>query len=314
MFKNKWLVFMVTILAAFTWLTASPETIDIGVAWIGESGMQNKVSAEFEKELKKLAPQIKLEYKKELASLEALSEVVKQWEKKKKAVVLLRSNAAQWAGRNPPKIPTFIGGCNHPVQLGILKNLSAPEGNITGVTYYVSKETQFEVFREVLPCVDSLLLLLEKGHPSSALDEKSTSTLCKIKNIKLKVTYCSSCDDILQAVNAHKDGVTAVIIGSQALMLDSTEAVVNAAGKTPVLAFNKKPIKSGALCGLAADDAKLGRMLAQSVVDVVVKGKAIKAVGVKMDPAPRIYINTKSALTLGIKIPDEIKKRAVLIE
>jgi putative ABC transport system substrate-binding protein len=43
-------------------------------------------------------------------------------------MVILRSNGAKWLGENLPSVPTFIGGCNNPVQLGSLKNMQAPEG------------------------------------------------------------------------------------------------------------------------------------------------------------------------------------------
>ncbi len=110
---------------------------DIGVAWVGKSGMANRVLAGFEETIKKAGSDIKIEYKKELAGLDDLKATVEAWQKDKKGMVILRSNGAKWLGKNPPQVPTFIGGCNHPVQLGAVKSLDSPEGNITGVTYFI---------------------------------------------------------------------------------------------------------------------------------------------------------------------------------
>ena len=69
-----------------------------------------------------------------------------------------------------------------------------------------------------------------------------------------------------------------------------------------------------ALCGVVADDVKLGGMLAESVVDVLVKGKAIKDVPVKTDPKPRLVINIATAKRLGLEISFEILETAKIIE
>ncbi|MCP4686465.1 MAG: hypothetical protein GY859_00340, partial [Desulfobacterales bacterium] len=83
---------------------------------------------------------------------------------------------------------------------------------------------------------------------------------------------------------------------------------------TPVFSYSSKPVKDGALGGFVADDGALGYMLAQTVVDVLIKGKAIKDAPVKVDPDPKFYVNAKSAEALGVEIPYEILEAAELIE
>ncbi len=68
----------------------------LGLAWFGTSGMAKRVSAGFEKGMKEPAPDVAIEYKKELASEEEFARVVAAWEKEKNGMVLLRSNAATW--------------------------------------------------------------------------------------------------------------------------------------------------------------------------------------------------------------------------
>ena len=144
--------------------TAASAT-EIGVAWAGKSGMAVRVSDGFAQGMKELAPDIKIEYKKDLGTMEELADVAGKWEKEKNGMVLLRSNAAKWLGQNPPSIPTFIGGCNNPTELGAVKDLQAPEGNITGVTYYLPVDSQFDIFQAIIPDLKSVLLLLGDGTP-----------------------------------------------------------------------------------------------------------------------------------------------------
>ncbi|MCP4574758.1 MAG: hypothetical protein GY846_00520 [Deltaproteobacteria bacterium] len=287
---------------------------DIGLAWAGKSGMAKRVTAGFDQGMKELAPDIKIEYQKELPSIDDLAVVAGKWEKEKNGMVLLRSNGAKWLGQNPPAIPTFIGGCNNPKQLGAVKNLQAPEGNITGVTYYLPVDTQFEIFQAIIPDLKSVLLLLGAGNPSAPVDQAATKAVCEKLGIKYEEKLCDTEEDAIKAVEANKGKVSVIIIGNQSLNIDNAENIVKAAGNTPVLSYSSKPVKVGALGGFVADDKKLGYMLAESVVAVLKNGKAIKAVPVKVDPEPKFYINAKTAEALKIEIPFTILESATVIQ
>ena len=84
--------------------------------------------------------------------------------------------------------------------------------------------------------------------------------------------------------------------------------------KTPTFSFADAPVKSGAVAGVAADDVKLGELLAESVVDVVIKRRPISQVPVKMDPDPQISINESMMKNLGLKFPDAILKKATFVQ
>lgn len=288
--------------------------IDIGLAWAGKSGMAERVTQGFDQGIAELAPDIKVEYQKELGSVELLAEQAKAWSVTKKGMVLLRSNAAEWLGQNPPSIPTFIGACNHPVQLGALNNMDAPEGNVTGVTYFLPARTQFDIYTAIIPDLKSVLLLVEKGHPGSAVDQSETKAVCKNLNIEYHEVVCASVYDAIAATKANDGKVSAIIFGNQALLLDNARAIIDSASKTPFISYSSAPVKAGALGGFAANDVKLGYMLAQSVIDVLKNGKSIEEVPVKTDPKPTFFVNVSTAQKLGVEIPYDILESAKIIE
>jgi putative tryptophan/tyrosine transport system substrate-binding protein len=287
---------------------------DVGVAWVGKSGMAKRVFAGFEKGMKEFGQDIKLEFHKELGSLDDLVVIVDKYQKEKDGMVILRSNGAKWLGKNPPTIPTFIGGCNNPVQLGALQNMNAPEGKITGVTYFLPVATQFETFKAILPDMKSVLLLLGAGNPSAEVDKSETKEVCANLGLEYNVKVLATKEDALKTVRENKDKVSMIIIGNQAEIMDGAKDLVVAAGKTPVVSYSSKPVKDGALGGFVADDQILGYMLAQSVVEVLSKGMSVSAVPVKVDPNPKFFVNAKTAQTLGIEIPYEVLQAAEVIE
>ncbi len=319
---KKWTGYIVMAFIFLVSVSGWSKDYKVGVAWYGKSGMADTVAKGLEESIKASIPGVQLECHPSLKDAEELDGVVKQFQQDKDAMVILRSNGAQYLIENPPTIPTFIGACNNPVDLGVIKNLKSPEGNITGVTYSLSVETQFETFRAIVPKIKSMVLLLEEGHPSSAIDQAGTKELCKKLKIEYQEKFCKvyknkegkvddetrqkTFQEVTAAVEEFKGKVSIIVLGNQALFIDNAKVVMDAAGKTPVLAYSAKSVKDGALCGLSADDLKLGRMLGDSIAEVLVKGKAIKEVPVKVDLKPQLYINVKTAEALKLEIPYEI--------
>lgn len=312
--KIKYIAIMVFLMIFVIGGTAAAEKIRFGVAWVKKSGMTSRVAKGFEEEITEIAPNIKIEYQKELSSMDELADVIKRFQKEKDGMLVMRSPGVKYIVENPPSIPTFIGGCNNPALLGAVKNMDSPEGNITGVTYYLPRDTQIKVFKSILPKMDSLLLLVEKGHPSSLIDRTETREVCSKMNIQYNEKSCSSRQDIITTINSFKAKVSAIVLGTQVLIIDNTCNIVETSGKTPVLSYSSEPVKDGALCGFAADDVKLGRMLATSVADVLMRGKSFKEVPVKVDPDPKFYLNIKVAQRLGIEIPLEVLELATILE
>ena len=151
---GKWLFTPITIiLTALLMVPGAALAADkqIGVMWMGESGLAKDVSRGFLQQIKSKAPEIDMEFKIELPGVEAAEPIYRKWQKEKDGVVFLRSSGARYMGKNPPQIPGFIGGCSHPTLLGAVYNLEAPEGMITGVTYYLDARKKIAVFQRLFP-------------------------------------------------------------------------------------------------------------------------------------------------------------------
>ena len=288
----------------------------IAVMWVGKAGMANAVLMGFLQRAKSIAPNMEIQLRRQLGSMQEAETIFREFESTMDGIVFLRSNGAEFLAKADPKIPCFIGGCNNPAFLGAVKNLSAPDGNITGVTYFIPHEQIFQVMLTLFPQVKSVGLLLEKDHPSTVIDQEGTRAQCQ----KLKLAYnevlASNRDQLMEGVAKFAGKVDIFIIGNAALAIDNTVSILAAANRTrtPIFSFAEKPVKAGAVVGMVADDTKLGSMLADSVVDVVINGKPVSKVPVKTDPAPKILINKAMMQDLGLKFPEEILQRAVFAE
>ena len=155
----------------------------------------------------------------------------------------------------------------------------------------------------------------KKGMPAPPSSNRERGEQCDRLGITYNEVVASNLNELLDGTRRLSGSVDLFIISSTRLVMDNIVnllPILNPA-KIPTFSFAEEPVKAGAVAGVAADDAKLGRFLAESVVDVVVKGKPVSQVPVKTDPDPRITINEPMMNSLGLKFPDAMLKKAELV-
>jgi putative ABC transport system substrate-binding protein len=192
--------------------------------------------------------------------------------------------------------------------------MDAPEGNVTGVTYFIPHQVPLQSYVAILPNAESMLLVLQEGHPSGPIDEEGTMAACESLGLTCEAQYVANADELGQVVGENASDYSAILLANTRLTIDEASVAVEAAGETPVFAYTGRPVERGVLAGFVADDHKLGRMLADQVVDVVVEGAPVSEVSVGTDDAPILYVNMSTAQRLGVEIPFQMLSTATIIE
>lgn len=288
----------------------------IAVMWEGKSGMTKRVHMGFLQKMKAIAPNVEITTKREIPDMQEAERVFREFEGTTNGIVFLRSSGAEFLAKANPRVPSFVGGCTNPLYLGAIKNLNAPEGNITGVTYFIPYEKRFQIIKTLFPNVKSVCLFVQKGHPATFIEQEGTRNECDRLKIQFNEVVAENANQLMEGAQKLAGKVDLFIISSTALVMDNTMGLVGVANKskTPLFSFAEGRAKLGAVAELAADDEILGGMLAESVVDVVVKGKPVSQVPVKMDPDPKVIINQSIVQLMGLKFPDEIVQKAEIIK
>jgi putative ABC transport system substrate-binding protein len=288
----------------------------VAVIWEGKSGMTKRVHMGFMHRMRAIGPEVKIINRVELPSIQDAEKAFRELEPTVDGIVFLRSSGAEFLGKANPKVPSFVGGCNNPVDLGAVKQLDAPEGNVTGVTYFIPYEKRFEVLKKMFPAAKSIGIVLQKGHPATPIDQKGTKEQCDRLGLAYQEVVAENANQLLQGAEALADKVQVLIISATGLVIDNTVNLVGIQNrkKVPLFSYAEGRAKLGALAELAARDEELGSMLADSVVDVVAKGKRVAQVPVKMDPKPSLVINDGIAKMLNVSVPSELQGQVQLVQ
>ena len=246
--------------------TRISEAKEIAVIWDTKSAMVSNVVMGFLPAVRQLAPDLKVTLYRELKDMEEAKRVFHECESKVDGIVFLRSSGAEYLGKVTPKVPCFIGACNNPQELGVIKNLNAPEGVVTGVTYFIPYEKRFDIIRNLFQNVKSVALLVERGHPSGPIEQAGTSAECKRRGISYKEVVAS---DLKELLGGTKDigPVDLVILTNTRLVMDNATSLltITNATKPPIFSYADKPVKSGAVAGIAGHSGLLANCTGKSV-------------------------------------------------
>ncbi len=184
----------------------------IAVMWEGKSGMTKRVHSGFLAKMKEIAPGLEITSKRELGNMQEAEGIFREFEKSMDGIVFLRSSGAEFLATANPKIPCFVGGCNNPMYLGAIKNLNAPEGNITGVTYFVPYEKRFEIIKLLFPNTKSVCLLLQKGHPATSIEQEGTRMECERLKLKYDEVVAENSKQLIEGAQKFQGTVDLFLI------------------------------------------------------------------------------------------------------
>jgi putative ABC transport system substrate-binding protein len=292
---------------------ASAAERKIAVMWVGKSHRPTNLILGFLPKLRELAPDIQVKLHRQLKSMDEAEAIFHDAEKTMDGIVFLDSTGAEFLATANPKIPCFRGATNNPVDLGVMKSLEAPEGKVTGVTYYVPYNKRFEIIMQLFPNIKRVGLVVELADPSGLIEQQETRSQCARIGLKYSDVVASDLKKLVEETNKMADNVDIIVISNTRLAMEFTVSLLPMANtkKIPVFSYSCEPVKEGVVAGMGVDESKLGRMLAESVVDVIVNRKPVSRVPVKMDPDPAVCINQGMMKSLGLKFPDAVLKKAV---
>ena len=202
-----------------------------------------------------------------------------------------------------------------PVRDGLVKSLSHPGTNLTGV-YGARDEVdkQLEIYQRLVPNLRRMLTLVDPTDKRTKrlLPGFQAAAAQLARPIQLDIREASSDQDLKRVFHSLKPGeVDGVFLLSPSLRLNHTALTIRLAkqARLPVQAHRKEWVEQGALFSYGIDLPLIGRTAAR-YVDSILKGTSPADLPVEEVPKLELAINLKTAGRLGIKVPQEMIVRA----
>jgi putative ABC transport system substrate-binding protein len=212
-------------------------------------------------------------------------------------------------------IPVVFETGGDPIQLGLVQSLNRPGGNITGVSQtnveIVAK--RLELMHELLPTVRVFALLVNQAN--SALAEpvtKEVQTAARALGVELYVLSASTVDELDAAfTKLIQSQAGGLVIGPDPLYTSESEQLAALATRyaVPAIFENREFAAAGALVSYSGSILEAYR-LTGVYTGRVLKGEKPSDLPVLRATKVELYINLKTAKTLGVTVPLPLSGRA----
>jgi len=229
-------------------------------------------------------------------------------------IVTVDTPPTQAAQRATSIIPIVIAVSADPVGAGLVKSLSHPGGNATGLSLLAPETDQktLEVLKDTLPKTRRVAMIFDPKNRGMMIRLKAIETAATNLAIELQTIPALSSNELAVALGvAANDPPDALFVLSPIYAAHQKEILEFATkAKVPMLVDTSGLAgEPGVLLSYGADIAALFRRAA-AFVDKILKGAKPADLPVEQPAKFDLVINLKTAKTLGVSVPSTVLLRA----
>ena len=233
-----------------------------------------------------------------------------------KADVIVTNNlpGTQAAQRATSTIPIVFSGIADPVSNGVVKSLSRPEGNVTGLSLMMIDiiPKQVELLASIVPKLSRIAYLQNPQVPIYKAVLRSVQASAQQIGATVLSVEAKNTEEIERGFIKMADwGAQGLMVWTDPYVYGQRSQIAQLASRNrvPSMCFFVEEAEAGYLCSYGQDRVENYRHTAV-FVDKILKGAKPSDLPVEQPTIFPFVINLKTAKALGIKIPPAVLLRA----
>jgi putative ABC transport system substrate-binding protein len=221
------------------------------------------------------------------------------------------TTAIQAARRATDTLPIVMAGGGDPVATGLVRSLSRPGGNITGVSLLGQELVPkgFSLLREVLPRARRIDLLANAANPANAFFARVTSEAGLALGVESRLLEVRQPDDLEPTImSTQADAVLA--LADPMFGIHARRIADNAIKRRlPLASFGRSYVEAGYLMSYAVSFPDVFRQAAD-YADRILRGANPAQLPIEQPTRYELVFNLKTARALRLMIPQSLLQRA----
>jgi len=211
-------------------------------------------------------------------------------------------------------IPIVMAIVADPVAAGLVDSLARPGANATGFSIVAPElgTKRLQLLNEIAPNLSSIAVLSNSKNPQSKIEMKEMRTAAQAMGLQLHPAEISSEDDLENAfLVMNKVGAQALIVLTDPILFSQRKRIIDLASKykLPAVYSFQGFVEEGGLLSYGPSDVDLFRRAA-GYVDRILKGAKPGELPVEQPTKFDLYVNLRTAKTLGLTMPESFLSRA----
>jgi putative ABC transport system substrate-binding protein len=217
------------------------------------------------------------------------------------------ANSAEAANAATATIPIVFANGGDPVKLRLVRSLNRPDGNATGVTYFLSElgPKRLELLRELVPRATVIAFLINPTNPVTESDTKNLQAVAGSIGQQVRFLSASSESDLDTAfAMLVEQRANALLVNNDAFFSSRYEQIVALAARyaVPAIYYLRDFVTAGGLASYGPSVLDGYRQVG-TYVGRILKGEKPANLPVMQPTKFELIINLKTAKILGLTVP-----------
>ena len=259
---------------------------------------------------------VAIEYRWAEGRYDRVPEMAGELVRRQVAVIAATGTPAMLAAKAAtPAIPIVFTTGTDPVQLGVVTSLNRPGGNVTGVTTLNVEVApkRLELARELIPGTSTVAVLINRTNPETETELRIMQTAASALGLQLHVLDASTehdFDTIFAALHQTPARVL-VIAGADPFLISRSEqlAELTVRHAVPAIFQFREFVAAGGLISYGGSVTDAYRQ-AGIYAGRILKGEKPGELPVQQATKVELFVNLKTARTLGLTVPTALLVRA----
>ena len=215
-------------------------------------------------------------------------------------IVPIGTGASQSAAAATKEIPVIFAAVSYPVDAGLVKDVSKPEANVTGVSDAIDVEQIFNLAFELTPDIETFGFIYNTGEPNKAKE------FCDGKGIKYVEATITNSSELTQAAQSLVEKADAIFTPTDNTVASAMPILSAEAHKAgiPVYTGADSMVIDGGFATVGIDYTILGRQVAE-IVKKVIDGVEISNIPAETLSEFTTIVNSTTAKKIGLELSEE---------
>lgn len=260
-------------------------------------------------------PSLVIAYRSAEGRTEAFPQLAAELVRAKVDLILTRGTPATLAAkRATTSIPIVMAAVSDPVESGLAASLARPGGNVTGLTSATGElaPKRLELLKALVPKMTRVAAYANLGNAAAAATWRETEIAARALGLEPLLLDVRSPAKIASAFeDAARSRADALLVGIETLAQSNRDAIVELAGKhrLPAMYAAREFVEAGGLVSYGVNYSDL-YYRAADFADRIFKGARPAELPIQRPAKFSLFINRRTANSLGIVIPPDLLLRA----
>ena len=202
------------------------------------------------------------------------------------------------------KTPLLFTAVTDPLAAGLVKDLTHPGGNITGVSDRLPLGQHMAMVRSFLPGLKRLGVLYNSGEANSRSSVELIREVGRDMNFEVVEATVSKTSEVYQATQSLVGRVDAVFVPTDNTVVESLESAIKVCiqNRLPLFCADVDSVKRGAVAAMGFDYYRHGRQtgaMARRILGGALPAETPVETQVKL----QLHINLPYAEKMGVSVP-----------